>query len=92
MSHIASGVARHSAEGLAEHLKLARAAAAETQALLYVAFDQAYLNQDGFDKLYGICAEISGITRTIGVYLKSNNGPATALAGGPPAARTNALG
>ncbi|ABQ25042.1 four helix bundle protein [Geotalea uraniireducens] len=53
MLNIAEGFARKTNKEFIQYLVIAHGSAAEVQAALYVAFDQEYLSEAEFDKLYG---------------------------------------
>ena len=72
MSNIAEGFGRHSSKAFANHLNIAHGSAAETQSLLYVAFDQGYVNKYEFDILYKMLDEISRMTAAFIRYLKKS--------------------
>lgn len=71
MANIAEGFGRRSKREFANFLNMAHGSAAEVQCHLYVAFDQKYLSQDVFERLYGNIDEVSKMIQSFINYLKS---------------------
>ena len=71
----AEGFARKSDKEFSQFLVQAHGSTAEVQSALYIAFDQKYLSDDEFDKLYNMGSEISSMLMSLSKYLhlKSKN-------------------
>ena len=71
MANIAEGFGRNSDREFANFLNIAIASATEVQSHLYVAIDQAYLNQTRFDSLYELAAEVIRMSKTLAQRLRN---------------------
>ena len=69
MSNIAEGFARSSDREFKRFLWIAKGSVAEVQSQLYVAFDQGYITQDDFDKLYVKAEEVAKLISGFITYL-----------------------
>ena len=58
MANIAEGFGRHSNREFANFLNIARGSAFEVQSHLYIALDLGYINESGFNEIYGSLDEI----------------------------------
>ena len=69
MLNIAEGFARKTSREFCQFLVIAHGSAAEVQAALYVALDQAYVTKEQFEKLYGAAEETSKMIKGFSKYL-----------------------
>ena len=72
MLNIAEGFARKTNKEFIQFLVIAHGSAAEVQAALYVAFDQKYLNETEFNKLYVLADESSKMILGFINYLRKS--------------------
>ena len=72
MANIAEGFSRQSNKEFIQYLFISKSSAAEVQSHLYVAFDQEYIKDDDFDKIYSQAEKVSKINSGFIKYLKSN--------------------
>jgi len=72
MSNIAEGFARKTTRDFAHFLDVARGSAAETQSLLYVAFDAGYIGGDQLEALYAATDEVIALIAGLTSYLRRN--------------------
>ena len=73
MLNIAEGFARKTTKEFAQFLVIAHGSAAEVQAALYVALDQAYLDEKNFAKLYSLAEDTSKMILGFINYLRKAN-------------------
>lgn len=73
MLNIAEGFARKTNKEFIQFLVIAHGSAAEVQAALYVAFDQEYLSETEFNKLYALTEESSKMILGFINYLRQPN-------------------
>ena len=59
MSNIAEGFSRRTTKEFVQFLFIAKGSAAEVQSQLYVALDQAYINEERFDELHAKSDEVA---------------------------------
>jgi four helix bundle protein len=71
MSNIAEGLVRHSDKEFVQFLFIAMSSAAEVQSHLYVAIDQKYLSQEGFDEIYAQAEKTGKIIPGLIKYLRT---------------------
>ena len=71
MSNIAEGFARRSNREFIQYLFISKSSAAEVQSQLYVAFDQEYINEDDFGKIYNEAEVVSKMDSGFIKYLNS---------------------
>ncbi|MBX7218729.1 MAG: four helix bundle protein [Blastocatellia bacterium] len=69
MLNIAEGFARKTDRDFAHFLAQAHGSTAEVQAAVYVALDQAYLQEEQFQDLYDKAEECSRLIQSFGKYL-----------------------
>jgi four helix bundle protein len=72
MSNIAEGFERSGTAEFNQFLATAKGSASEVRAQLYVALDQAYLEQDSFDRLTFLATEVSRMTSGLMKYLRQS--------------------
>lgn len=72
MLNIAEGFARKTSREFLQFLVVAHGSAAEVQSALYVALDQAYIEQAQFEDLYGIAGETSKVIMGFSNYLRKD--------------------
>ena len=70
-SDIAEGFERHTRADFARFLDVAKASNAEVRSQLYVALDEAYVDQDDFDALYEPSSHVGGKLGGLLRYLRS---------------------
>lgn len=73
MSNIAEGFERGSNKEFIQFLYIAKGSAGEVRAQLYVALDQAYINQETFNQLNKNAAEISRMISGLIAYLNRSS-------------------
>lgn len=73
MANIAEGHGRKSNSEFANFLNIARGSAHEVQSHLYVAKGLKYIEQNDFEKLYGMLGEVSRMTLGLARYLREND-------------------
>jgi four helix bundle protein len=71
MLNIAEGFARKTNREFSRFLAIAHGSVAETQAALYVALDQKYIQREQFERLYKMAEETSRMIMGFSKYLKS---------------------
>jgi len=69
MLNIAEGFARKTDKEFARFLVHSHGSAAEVQAVLYVALDQKYINEDEFRSFYSLVDKVSSMVMKFAVYL-----------------------
>jgi four helix bundle protein len=69
MSNIAEGYDRSGTGEFIQFLSTAKGSAAEVRCQLYVAFDQAYINQDSFSELSDLAVETANLIGGLIKYL-----------------------
>jgi len=52
MSNVAEGFSRHSNKEFAQFLFISKSSTSEVQSILYVAFDQGYIDKNSFNEIY----------------------------------------
>ena len=72
MSNIAEGFERSGTGELIQFLSIAKGSAGEVKSQLYVARDQAYIDQETFDKLFNSACEISKMINGLMNYIRSS--------------------
>ncbi len=72
ISNIAEGFERSGTAEFKQFLATAKGSAGEVRAQLYVALDQAYLEQDLFDRLTFLVTEVSRMTGGLMKYLRQS--------------------
>lgn len=70
MGNIAEGFGRNSDKEFANFLNISLGSATETQSHLYVALDQAYIDQSNFTELYDWCGEINRMLKSLSQVLR----------------------
>ena len=75
MSNIAEGFIRNSNKDFAHFLDIARASAAEVQALLYVALDVGYMDTTEFERLYSLGDKTILLIGSFASYLRRGSLP-----------------
>jgi four helix bundle protein len=75
MSNIAEGFSRRSTKESSQFLFIAKGSVAEVQSQLYVALDQAYINEQKFDELYAESDEVGRLISGFLRYLLNKNKP-----------------
>lgn len=73
MSNIAEGFERGSNKEFIQFLYIAKGSAGEVRAQLYVALDQGYIDQNGFNSLKRDVSEISRMISGLITYLSRSN-------------------
>ncbi len=71
MSNMAEGFSRKSHKEFIQFLFISKSSAAEVQSQLYVALDQGYITQSGFDVVYEQAEIVSKMTSSFISYLRS---------------------
>ena len=71
MSNIVEGFSRRSDKDFARFLDIASASSSEVCSLLYVALDEAYIQQDKFDALYSQCYKVGAMIHSFARYLRT---------------------
>jgi len=71
MANVAEGFSRQSKEEFIQYLIISKSSAAEFQSHLYAAFDQNYIKQDEFYKLYSQANKVSKIDSGFKKYLRA---------------------
>jgi len=71
MSNIAEGFSRKSNKEFIQFLFVSKSSAAEVQSQLYVAFDQEYISQSDFDRIYNQAEKVSKMDSGFIKYLNS---------------------
>ena len=71
MSNIAEGFSRKSNKEFIQFLFVSKSSAAEVQSQLYVAFDQEYISQSDFDRIYNQAEKVSKMDSGFIKYLDS---------------------
>lgn len=72
MANIAEGHGRRSNNEFANFLNIARGSVAETQSHLHIAVGLSYIDRKDFDKLYELLTEISRMTLSLAIYLRTS--------------------
>ena len=75
MLNIAEGFARKTDKEFRQFLIHAHGSCAEVQAALYVALDQGYLADEGFNALYASAEEVSKMILSLANYLSRPHSP-----------------
>lgn len=70
MANIAEGHGRKSNVEFANFLNIARGSTAEVQSHLHIAKGLGYIEQEDFDRVYSMLAEISKMTLALAKYLR----------------------
>jgi four helix bundle protein len=70
MANIAEGQGRNSDGEFANFLNFAHGSIAETQSHLYIAWDLAYLTEDGFRNIYNLLEEVAKMTMALMKHLR----------------------
>ena len=73
MANIAEGHGRKSNSEFANFLNIARGSTHEVQSHLYIAKGLNYIEQNDFEKLYGMLGEVSRMTLGLARYLREND-------------------
>ena len=71
MANIAEGFSRRSYKEFIQYLFISKSSAAEVQSHLYVAYDQAYITKDLFEKIYSQAEKVAKIDSGFIKYLNS---------------------
>lgn len=72
MANIAEGFDSSTDKSFAIFLNYAYRSATEVQPLLYVAFDQSYITNNNFDKLYALCQDVKNLIGGLIKYLNKS--------------------
>jgi four helix bundle protein len=73
MSNIAEGFERGGDKEFLQFLSTSKGSCGEVKSHLYVALDQGYVTQLGFDDLYGQAGEVSRLLAGFMTYLRESN-------------------
>ena len=73
MANIAEGFIRKSTKEFIQFLFIAMASAAEVQSHLYIALDQGYIEQKGFDAIYNQANKTAMIISGLIKYLRTKS-------------------
>ena len=72
MSNVAEGFERGGDKEFIQFLSTAKGSCGELRCQLYVALDEAYLNETDFKRFYGMCEEISRMISGFMTYLRNS--------------------
>jgi len=75
MSNITEGFSRRTTKEFVQFLFIAKGSAAEVQSQLYVALDQAYINEERFDELHAKSDEVARLISGFIRYLLNKDKP-----------------
>jgi len=67
MGNISEGIERDGHKELMQFLSIAKGSAGEVRSHLWVAYDRQYIDEEVFNKVHGLCKEVS---RMIGGFIK----------------------
>ena len=73
MSNIAEGFERGGNKEFVQFLATSKGSCGEVKSHLYVALDQKYINQDGFDRLYADADEVGRLLGGFMTYLRQSD-------------------
>lgn len=73
MSNVAEGFERGGDNEFIQFLSTAKGSCGEVRCQLYVALDEAYLNQIEFRQLHGLCEEVSRMISGFMTYLRNSS-------------------
>lgn len=73
MGAIPEGFARRSNKEFVQYLFISLSSAAELQSHFYVAFDQKYVNQEVFDRIYQQAEKVGKMDSNLIIYLRESD-------------------
>ena len=73
MANVAEGFERGGDKEFIQFLSTSKGSCGEVKSHLYVALDQGYLTQVGFDQLYGQASEVSRLLSGFMTYLRESD-------------------